>query len=378
MDLVADMLVRELAAGREDGLAVTQLRPRFVPRLTRVGGAGGNKHLFNADRILNRFVDYPRFLKARRNEFDLFHIVDHSYSHLVPVAGPGRAAVTCHDLDLFRCIVEPQSEVRSRFYAAIANRVLAGLRAAAAIACVSAATRDQVLRYGLAPAERLTVNPNGVAETFNPRPDPCADLEVRRYLGAPEAKTIEILHVGSTIPRKRIDVLIRVFAALRREVPGIRLIRVGGDFTHTQHDLMSQLGLTGDCVRVLPFLSAEVLAAVYRRAAVAVLPSESEGFGLPVIEALACGTPVVVSNIPVLREIGGSAAAFGAVGDVEDLTAAILDLLRERRECPRSWEARVAAGVKWAGRFTWTEYAERAVRMYRSIASSRVRPPQAH
>ncbi len=378
MDLVADMLVRELAAGREDGLAVTQLRPRFVPRLTRVGGAGGNKHLFNADRILNRFVDYPRFLRASRNDFDLFHIVDHSYSHLVPVAGHERSVVTCHDLDTFRCIVEPHGETRSRFYAAMANRVLAGLRTAAAIACDSAETCDQVLRHRLVPAERLTVNPNGVSATFNPWSDPCADREARRYLGALDAGTVEILHVGSTIPRKRIDVLIRVLAALRREIPGIRLIRVGGEFTPEQRELINQLGLTGDCVCVLPFLSAEVLAAVYRRAALAVLPSESEGFGLPVLEALACATPVVLSDIPVLREIGGPAAAFGAVGDVEDLTAAILDLLRERRECPHSWEARIAAGVKWAGRFTWTEYAERAVRMYRSIASSRERPPQAH
>jgi glycosyltransferase involved in cell wall biosynthesis len=370
MDLVADMLVRGLAARRADGLAVTQLRPRFVARFTRVGGAGGaggNKHLFNADRILNRFIDYPRFLRARRNEFDLFHIVDHSYSQLVPVVGPERSVVTCHDLDTFRCIIEPRSETRSRFYAAMANRVLAGFRRAAAIACVSAATRDQVLRHWLAPAERLTVNPNGVAESFNPRPDPCADRETRRYLGAPDAGTVEILHVGSTISRKRIDALIRVFAALRREVPGVRLIRIGGDFTLLQHELMNQLGLTGDCVCVLPFLSAEVLAAVYRRSAIAVLPSESEGFGLPVIEAQACGTPVVLSDIPVLREIGGPAAAFCAVGDVERWTGAILDLLRERHECPHRWEARVAAGASWAGQFTWANYTEQAVMMYRSI-----------
>jgi len=373
MDLVADMLTRELAARpveARERLAVSLMRPRFVARLTRVGGAGANRHLFNADRILNRFVDYPRFLRARRNEFDLFHIVDHSYSHLVPVAGPQRSIVTCHDLDLFRCIVEPDGEARSRFYAAMANRVLAGLRTAAAIACVSAATRDQVLRHRLAPVERLTVNPNGVAETFNPRPDADADREARRLLGTPDAGTVEILHVGSTVARKRIDVLIRVFATIRRELPGVRLIRVGGAFTPPQYQLMNQLGLTADGVRVLPFLSPAVLAAVYRRATLTVLPSASEGFGLPVLEALASGTPVVLSDIPVLREIGGPAAAFAVVGDVDGWTAAILDLLRERRECPRGWEGRIAAGMSWAGRFTWAEYAGRATRIYSSIAPS--------
>ena len=322
MDLVADMLTRELAARPREArerLAVSMMRPRFVARLTRIGGAGANRHLFNADRILNRFVDYPRFLRARRNEFDLFHIVDHSYSHLVPVAGPQRAVVTCHDLDTFRSIIEPDSETRSRFYTAMAGRILAGFRMAAAVACVSAATRDEVLRHRLAPAERLTVNPNGVADTFNPRPDAGADREARRLLGPPDAGTLEILHVGSTIARKRIDVALRVFAAIRRELPGVRLIRVGGDFTPPQYQLMDQLGLTADGVRVLPFLSAEVLAAVYRRATLALLPSESEGFGLPVLEAQASGIPVVLSEIPVLRETGGPAATFAAVGDVDQM-----------------------------------------------------------
>ena len=367
MDLVADMLVRELAA-RLEGLAVSRLRPRFVERLTRVGGVGGNRHLFNADRLLNRFVDYPRFLRARRNDFDLFHIIDHSYSHLVPVAGRQRSIVTCHDLDTFRSIIEPQREVRSRFYTAMAGRILTGFRQAAAVACVSGATRDDVLRHRLAPAERLTVNPNGVGEIFNPQPDEGGDHEARRHLGAPDAGTIEILHVGSTIPRKRIDVLIRVFAALRRELPGVRLVRVGGDFTPPQHKLIDQLGLSSECVRVLPFLSAEVLAAVYRRAALVILTSESEGFGLPVLEAQASGTPVVLSDLPVLREIGGPAASFAAVGDVDQWTGATLNLLRERREHPDIWEERKAAGISWTGRFTWKAYAWRANDLYRRIA----------
>jgi glycosyltransferase involved in cell wall biosynthesis len=371
MDLVADMLTGELTTRPNDDLTATQLRPRFVPRLTRVGLKGGNKHLLNGDRILNRFLDYPRFLRARRNEFDLFHIVDHSYSHLVPVAGPERSVVTCHDLDTFRSIIEPNTERRSRFYTAMTNRVLQGFRRAIRFACVSSATRDLIMRYGLAPADRLTVNPNGVAKTFNPRLDDSgADCEVMGLLGTPDTSTVEILHVSSTIPRKRIDVLLRMFAALLREVPGIRLIRVGGEFTPVQHQLVNELCLTGDRVRVLPFLRAEVLAAVYRRATLTVLPSESEGFGLPVLEALACGTPVVLSDIPALREIGGPAADFCAVGDVDGWTEAILNLLRERRECPDRWAARVAAGTKWTEQFTWTSYAEHALATYRAVVKS--------
>jgi len=368
MDLVAGMLVRELTQPHRAGVAACLLRPRFVRRFTRAGVARQNNHLFNADRVLNRFVDYPRFLRARRSEFDLFHIVDHSYGHLVAVAGPERSVVTCHDLDTFRSIIEPHHEVRPRIYQATARRILRGLRSAAAVACDSIATRDEVLRHRLAAAERLSVNPNGVAEVFTARPDPCADAEVCRLLGAPERERVEIIHVGSTIARKRIDVLIAVFAALRREHRSLRLVRVGGAFTAAQRQLMNQLALPSESVAVLPFLSRQALAAVYRRAAMAVLPSEAEGFGLPVLESMACGTPVVLSDIPVLREVGGPAAAYCPVADVERWTDTILTLLRERCEAQQSWAERVDAGVCWAGRFTWSRYADRAAQLYEKIA----------
>ena len=108
MDLVASMLLAELNARHRRRVIASLLRPPFVRRFSRADD-GGRKHLFNADRLLNRFIHYPRFLRTRRNEFDVFHIVDHSYSHLAAAAGPERCVVTCHDLDTFRCIVEPHA-----------------------------------------------------------------------------------------------------------------------------------------------------------------------------------------------------------------------------------------------------------------------------
>jgi len=368
MDLVADMLARELRIRHGAKLRVCQLRPRFRWRFGRFHFSGGERTLFKADRLLNRFVDYPRFLRARKRQFDLFHIVDHSYAHLVSAAGPERSIVTCHDVDTFRCIVEPGSEDRSWLFRNMAKRVLKGFCEAAAIACVSSATRHQILRLGLVPADRLTVNPNGVSEPFNPRADTCADMQVCDLLGAPDLARPEILHVGTTNARKRIDVLLRVFAALRGELPHLRLVRVGGAFSTTQRELMNQLALPPESVVVLPSLSREVLAAVYRHAALVVLPSEAEGFGLPALEAMACGTPVLASDISALREVGGPAAAYCPVADLDRWTATTLELLRERREYPRSWAQRSAAGVKWAARFTWHEYADRALDLYRSLA----------
>jgi glycosyltransferase involved in cell wall biosynthesis len=174
------------------------------------------------------------------------------------------------------------------------------------------------------------------------------------------------LHVGSTIERKRIDVLLRVFAALRKDFPGARLIRVGGSFTRAQARLLEQLNLT-EAVIVLPRLERDILAAVYRRAAVVLQPSEREGFGLPVVEAMACGTPVVASCIPVLREIGGEAAVYCPVGDVSSWTETLAQLLVEKAEYPEQWEQRRAKSLTQAAKFSWAEYANQMVDVYRQI-----------
>jgi glycosyltransferase involved in cell wall biosynthesis len=363
MDLVGHMLVRELFARYSGEVAVKPVRPRFARRFTRLRDNG---YLFNADRVLNRFVDYPRFLRERVDEFDLFHIIDHTYSHLAGVVGPHRCVVTCHDVDAFRPVTG-NGDGGGWIRAYMARRIADGFGRVAAISCDSSSTRDDVLVHRLAPSERLTVNPNGVAEVFTNWHDPTADATVCQLLGAPDRDQLEIVNVGSTIPRKRIDVLLRVLAALRRLVPGVRLIRVGGMLTTVQRKLMRELNLSGNCVVELPFLTGEVLAGVYRRAALAVFTAEYEGFGLPVLEAMACGTPVVLSDIAAFREIGGPAATFCPVPGLQSWLESILSLAKERCENPRQWCERVEAGARWAGRFTWKEHADRAVQLYRTV-----------
>ena len=153
---------------------------------------------------------------------------------------------------------------------------------------------------------------------------------------------LDILHVGSTIPRKRIEDLLHLVAGVRREFPRVRLVRVGGAFTASQLTLARRLGLD-DALVVLPFIERATLAAVYRRAAVVVLPSESEGFGLPLVEALACGVPVVASDLGVLREVGGAAASYCRAGDVAAWVGAVGEALDESRHQPA--RRAVAAGV---------------------------------
>jgi glycosyltransferase involved in cell wall biosynthesis len=247
--------------------------------------------------------------------------------------------------------------------------VLTGLRKAARVTCVSEATRAALLAHDLLPAERLVVVPPGVDAVFGPAPDAIADGRVEQWLGPVDPERIDLRHVGSTMPRKRIDLLLRVFAATREEVPTVRLVRVGGALTPEQEALARELGVH-DAIVTLPFLSTAELAAVYRRAALVLQTSEAEGFGLPVVEALACGVPVVASDLPVLREVGGEAAVFCPVGDVEGWRRTLARLLRERESDAAGCEERRRRAVEHASKYSWAAFAAAMVGLYREVLES--------
>jgi glycosyltransferase involved in cell wall biosynthesis len=365
MDLVGDMLARHLRSEHGAQVRSTQIRPSFVRRASALPLLPP-KPAFTADRMLNRLWDYPRYVRKVRTHFDLFHLVDHSYSHLVHQLPPHRTVVTCHDLDTFRCVLQPEQERRSPAFMAMTRRILDGLRRAAHVTCDSEATRDELLSFDLVPHDRVSVVRNGVHPAFTPYPRDKANEQANRLLGPASRDVPEILHVGSTIPRKNIDTLLRAFSEVRRSSPLARLIRVGGPFSTSQQSLLRALGAE-TAVTTLPFLDSVVLAAVYRRASIVVMPSTREGFGLPVIEAMACGTPVIASDIPVLREIGGDAVTYTAPLDAAAWACVILRLLAERQHAPAQWRGRQAAAVDRANAFSWSSYTQAMVDIYRRL-----------
>ena len=126
MDLVGDMLSHYLGTGHSDEIVVEQLRPPMRRRLSRIALPGAARSAWNADRLFNRFIDYPRWLCRQADRFDLFHIIDHSYSQLVNVLPRDRTIVTCHDLDTFRCLIEPSRDPRPRWFRSMAKKTLNG------------------------------------------------------------------------------------------------------------------------------------------------------------------------------------------------------------------------------------------------------------
>ncbi len=230
MDLVADMLM-EHVADDQSGITPALVRPSFAAKLPAWTRARGQQ-VPTIERIAHRFWSYPRWLVKQKLEkqgpADVYHIVDHSYAHLADSLPANRVVITCHDVDAFRSLLLPE-ESESQLPHFLVKRVLAGFRSAAAIVCDSEATRSELVQHGVVPAERTSVVPIGVHPSCTPDSDAVADVIAAKLTG--EAGPADILHVGSTIPRKQIDVLLEIVAQTAAINPEVRLWRVGGAFT---------------------------------------------------------------------------------------------------------------------------------------------------
>jgi glycosyltransferase involved in cell wall biosynthesis len=300
---------------------------------------------FNAERLLNRFILYPRTARRLVGSYDAFHIVDHTYSQLVLSLPSERTGVYCHDLDAFRCLIEPHRDPRPRWFRAMASRILAGFQRAAIVFHNTRAVADEILRWNLIPSHRLIHAP------LAPAPEFVAD--------GPAEEGAYLLHVGSCVPRKRVDVLLSVYEQIRQHRPDLQLIQAGGRFAPHLQEYARRLG-----VRQVRNLSREQLATLYRGACAVLVPSDAEGFGLPVLEALACGTPVVASDIPALREVGGEVVRFCPVGEVSAWVETVRAVIRQDRAHQRGER------LSWAGRFSWTAHARIVAEAYHKLIGS--------
>jgi len=335
MDLCAQMLIKHLESEYADSIQVVAVRPNFKKRLQRIPGLGRKRVAGNCDRFLNRFYDYPRYLRSQVTNFDLFHVSDHTYAQLVHVLPPERTGVFCHDLDAFRSLLEPAQEPRPAWYQAMSRSILRGLQKAAVIFYSTAQVREQIEHYSLVNTNSnispLVHAPYGISPEFsltNLNINTTTQQVLKQIGEAPF-----LLHVGSCIPRKRIDVLLDVFAALRGKHSNLQLVKVSGDWTPTQREQITRLNITDSLIH-LKALERTTLATLYQKASVVLLTSETEGFGLPVIEALACGAIITVSDSPVFREVAGAAAVYCPVADVSTWVKTIEQLLESPTSAP--------------------------------------------
>jgi len=367
MDLVGEMLLAALEGPLAAEVEVTPLRP-LLPRLVRRLPGVPPRLALNADRFAGRYLALP--LRARRlpEALDAYHVVDHSYAHLARSLPAGRAGVFCHDADAFRSLFDPR-ERRPAWFRALARHVLSGLQRAAVVFHSTRAVREELVRHGLVDPARLVHAPYGVGPEFSADGPASGLLEDRSpspggSVAAPASArpTRYLLHVGSAAPRKRLDLLLDLFARVRGEVPDLKLVQVGAAFGPELRAQVERLGLAGGALVQPPPLPRTELAALYRGALLVLLPSDSEGFGLPALEALACGAPVVSSDLPVLREVAGGAALYAPPGDPGAWTDLVLRILDGRAALPSRTER-----LAQARQFTWEAHARAILGAYQRL-----------
>jgi len=271
---------------------------------------------------------------------------------------PCPSVVTIHDMTLW---LFPQYHYRRRLLAMRPFVPLAARRAAAIIA-VSQSTKADIVRILGVEESKVHVVYEAPSPQFQPL-ESVAELErVRRRYGLPPRL---ILYVGTIEPRKNLVRLLEAYARLRtRHGIDHGLVFVGrrGWKDEAVFAAVERLEL-GEEVRFLGYVPASDLVALYNLADLVAFPSLYEGFGLPVLEAMACGTPVVTSPNGSLREVAGSAAELVDPCDVDSIAAGLWRVLRD----PARQEELCACGLAQAARFGWDQTARQTRQIYARV-----------
>lgn len=352
--------VRALARSRGDIeiqgllLGAKQARWRAREERRRIGGSLGD---VRAVPVLGRPVPaavtlYNSRLAPLLPSYDaLFgrHDVYHqTHLDLDPAVPGDRLVLTLHDL-----VAEHWPDE---------GRLLPGaahlLRRAAAVITVSAQSREDILaRFPTVSPERVHVVWNGLDhDLFHAQPDE----EDADRLAAAGVNEPFLLYAGGLTRRKNVQTLLQAHDLLRRDGQRIPPLVLVGPWDNRR---LAEHALSG-AVLPLGTVPRQTVAALMRRADTVVLPSREEGFGLPVLEAQACGVPVVCSDIPAFREVGGAAPVYVDSSKPEALAAELSAALRTG---PEQRERRRAEGLNHAAAFSWKRSAEGHARAYESV-----------
>lgn len=287
-----------------------------------------------------------------RGRIDVFH----SPNYTLPLAAPTNSVVTVHDMSvvLMGRTHPPLRRIKHRLF------LLPSLRKSKMLITVSESSKKDIERLAHINPERIRVVYPGVSTFFSPLPR----NGFRAGMTLPDSF---VLYVGTIEPRKNLTNLIKAYALVHREI-GRHLVIAGarGWLYDDTFALVEKLGL-GDRVVFVGYVTDENLRQLYNLADLFVYPSLYEGFGFPPLEAMACGCPVITSNVSSLPEVAGQAALQVDPRNVEALAEGISRVLSDRD----LYEEMVGRGLVQAARFTWDECARQTLGVYEEVCGGK-------
>jgi glycosyltransferase involved in cell wall biosynthesis len=289
---------------------------------------------------------------AARRRIDLYHAPT-----FLPLKFSGPTVITVHDLSFVRYpAAHPAERVR------VLNRHLPrAIESSRFVLVDSDFVRSEVLEAYGAPADKVVTTHLGVSERFHPM----SELHTRPVLerhGLRHGKYV--LSVGTLEPRKNLVGTLEAYGMLPAAIRASHPLAIVGMLGWHMDEMKSRLAALARAGKVvaLGYIPEDDLPDLYAGAAAFIYPSIYEGFGLPVLEALASGVPVVTSNRSSLKEVAGDCAATVDPEDYPGLSAALLKALQDHHEAK---EADRKRGIEWAKRFTWALCAEKTASIYR-------------
>jgi len=356
MQLFNDLLLHGLMEG---GVEVELVRPEpFFGNIFPSGKLG--KWLGYID----KFVLFPFQLRKKlAGRPGIVHVCDHSSAMYVPACKAYAPVVTtCHDLFAVRAALgEKVDRVPTWAGRILQRRILRGLRRTDVLACISSATAADAERIVRRKAQRPQIEIVNLAPNFNYAPMP--PDEARKTLRAVNKFNLNlpfVLHVGSNTPRKNREGVLRIFC--RSKWNG-QLVVAGEPLNNQLRGIANNLGIADRIVEVVN-PNCETLKALYNLATAMVYPSRFEGFGWPIIEAQACGCPVICSNCAPLPEVAGGAGLYHDV-DNEDAFARDLMMLRH----PTQRAAWSKESIRNAERFSRQKMIAQYIEIYRDLGA---------
>ncbi|GFP25043.1 hypothetical protein HKBW3S25_00493 [Candidatus Hakubella thermalkaliphila] len=305
---------------------------------------------------LDEFIFYPPWI-ALRQKYKIKHLAQQGLGYLLNLFRWEKAIVTIYDLVGYASV---------RGDPLLGRAVLSGLRKANRIVTISEYMKREIGKYLAYPPERIKVIYPGVdRETFKPF---ATEDEAEQFRKEREIPRLFVMYAGSEQDRKNVDAALRAFQRLKQRLPEVKFIKIGrpqqmGARRKTL-GLIRELGLEEETL-IIDDLTDQELAGYYNSASAFIFPSLEEGFGLPPLEAMACGCPVVTSNRASLPEVVGKAGIMLDPYDVQGFAETMHTVLTDER-VRRDMKA---LGLCQAAKFSWDRSASSMEELYQEMST---------